>query len=184
MFDVDGLEYFSSGKPLHKDGLNLPIGSIAGTCLEKSEERSQTLYKYVFSTAYPSMAFIGIALTDLPFLCYDLQVRWVFAVWTGFSGLPSTEEMITDVDTEYASWRTLGLSQSHYTHLLSNRQWEYFDQLAANGYSKPPDYVVKKLHDTIYQYKTRKGSEYKSYQFAVTGHSSFLELSEHKSEIV
>ena len=184
MFDLDGLEYFSSGKPLHKDGQILNVGSITGTYSEKNKERPQTLYKHVFNATYPSMAFVGIALTDLPFLCCDLQVRWVFSVWTGFTDLPSAEEMITDSEADYKSWRMLGLSHSHYTHLLSDRKWEYFRELAAKGASKQPECVVKKLHDAIYHYKTTNGKGYKRYQFAVTGYSSFLELSEHKGKVI
>ena len=183
MFDVEGLEYFSC-----KDGQNLITGSVADTCLDKTceiqstKERIQTLYKHVFNAAYPSMAFIGIALTDLPFLCYDLQVRWTFSVWTGFRILPSTEDMITDSDNDYASWRKLGLTELHNSHLLSDRQWEYFHQLAINGATRPPDCVVKKLHNAICYYKANNSEEYKSYQFAVTGHSSFIKLSGHKSK--
>ena len=184
MFDLDGLEYFSSGKPLHKDGQILNVGSIAGSYSEKNKERPQTLYKHVFNATCPSMAFVGIALTDLPFLCCDLQVRWVFSVWTGFTDLPSVGEMIADSDADYKSWRMLGLSHSHYTHLLSDRKWEYLRELAAQGASKPPECVVKKLHDAIYHYKTTNGKGYKRYQFAVTGHSSFLELPEHKGKVI
>ena len=190
MFDVDGLDYFSSGVPLCKDKQNLFDGSIVDTYLDEScgihctKDGLQTLYKHVFNAAFPSMAFIGIAVTDLPFLCYDLQVRWVFSVWTGFISLPSAVAMITDTDADYAAWKILGLSHSHYTHLLSDRQWEYYDQLATEGANRPPDNVVKKLHDATCHYKARNCEGFKSYRFAVTGHSSFVELSEHKSEVV
>ena len=184
MFDLDGLEYFSSGKPLHKDGQILNIGSITSSYLERTEERPQTFYKHLFNASHPSMAFVGIAPTDLPFLCCDLQVRWVFSVWTGFTDLPSVEEMMADSNADYTSWRKLGLSHSHYTHLLSDRKWEYFSELATKGANKPPDCVVRKLYDAIYQYKTTHGKEYKRYQFSITEHSSFLELSEHKSKLI
>lgn len=187
MFDMIGLEYFSSRKPLCKDIQSPTISSITDNYLDRScgikctQERIQTLYEHVFNAAHPSMAFIGTTVTDLPFLCYDLQVRWVFSVWTGFCNLPSTEKMITDSNEDYASWKLLGQSQSHWAHLLSDRQWKYFHLLATKGASKPPDCVVKKLHDTICDYKA-KG--YKTYQFTITGHSSFLELSENKSKLL
>ena len=190
MFDADGLEYFSSGTPLCKDKQNLFNSSIVDTYLDRScgihytKDRIQTLYKHVFNAAHPSMAFIGIAVTDVPFLCYDLQVCWVFSVWTGFISLPLAEAMITDANGDYTSWKILDLSHSHYTHLLLDRQWEYYHQLAAEGANKPPDNVVKKLYDATCHYKAKNSEGYKSYQFAITGHSSYVELSEHKSELV
>ena len=185
MFDVDGLDYFAAGKPL---SYNLVYNSCDVTYLDKNcgvlctNGAIQTLYKHVFNTAYPSMAFIGVAVTDLPFLCYDLQVRWVLSVWTGFISLPSADVMKANTDTDYTSWRALG--QSHYTHLQSERQWEYYHQVAVEGAISKPDSIIKKLRDTTYHYKTIKGEAYKNLQFAVTGHSSFLELTEHKSEFM
>ena len=185
MFDVEGLDYFTAGKPLSHNLVynSCDVSYLDNSCgLHCTNEAIQTLYKHVFNVSYPSMAFIGIAVTDLPFLCYDLQVRWVLSVWTGFISLPSVDVMKANAETDYTSWRDLGLS--HYTHLLLERRWDYYHQLATEGAISMADNIVKKLHDATYHYKTMKGETYKNYQFAVTGHSSFLELTEHKSEYI
>lgn len=185
MFETDGLEYFASGKFM-KNILPGPLTDVS--CLDKSCGVSLTnnnitsLYKHVFNTLYPSMAFVGINLTALPFLYYDLQVRWIFSVWTGMRSLPSTDKMLSSIDEDYLTCLVDRQPISQYIHLLSSRQWDYFNELAKLGASQTMDDVVKKLYDAVYQYKVEDPSGYKKYQISVTGHSSFLQPTENNSE--
>ena len=190
MFDTDGLEYFASGKFMKNNKQNTLPGPITDVgCLDKSCGISVTssnitsLYKHIFNALYPSMAFVGINLTALPFLCYDLQVSWVFSVWTGLRTLPSSDKMLSSTDEDYASWLADELPTSQYTHLLSSRQWDYFNELTKMGASQTVDCVVQKLYNAVYKYKTEDPTGYKNYQLSITGHSSFLQPSEINSKL-
>lgn len=188
MFDTDGLEYFSGKFTINNDHNTLPGPLTDISCLDKScgisitNDTITSLYKHVFNVTYPSMALIGINLTTLPFPYYDLQVSWIFSVWTGLVTLPSTDKMLCSIEEDYTSWLVNGLSTSQYTHLLSTRQWDYFSELTKMGNNQPMDEVVQKLCSTVYQCKVEDPIGYKSCQFSVTGHSSFLQPSENNSE--
>lgn len=189
MFDTDSLDYFASGKFKTTNKQNTLPGPLADiTCLQNSCGISVTngnitsVYKHVFNAVYPSMAFVGINLTALPFPYYDLQARWLFAAWTGLETLPSTDKMLSSIDEDFTSWLVNGLPTSQYTHLLSARQWDYFSELAKMGASQSMDHVVQKLYNAVYQYKVEDPTGYKNFQLSVTGHSSFLQPSENNSK--
>ena len=135
------------------------------------------LYKHVFNAINPSMAFIGVNITVLPFPYFDLQARWVFSVWAGSTKLPSAEEMMAHCDQEWAKQEAAG-TLKRYMHRLASIQWDYYREVALMGANQPLDHVIQELYTTIYQYRAKDLIGYKDYQFAVTGHSSFLLLSD------
>lgn len=190
MFDTDALEYFATGKFTKNNKQNILSGPITDvSCLDKScgislnsSNNIASLYKHVFNVLHPSMAFVGINLTALPFPYYDLQVSWIFSVWTGLRTLPSTDKMSSNIKEDYISWLVDGLPTSQYTHLLSTRQWDYFNELAKMGAHQTMDCVVQKLYNAVNQYKDKDPIGYKNYQLSITGHSSFLQPTENKSK--
>ncbi|EGZ23771.1 hypothetical protein PHYSODRAFT_311009 [Phytophthora sojae] len=85
------------------------------------------VYKQLFAIEDPTAAFIGLPFSNLPFLCFQLQARWVARVFGGSALLPSKEEMYEDF---YAYVGTLkdGVRK---LHQLGARQKDYFTELAA-----------------------------------------------------
>lgn len=181
---ASGVVVFKDGKELSPDGIIMCNGYDFdfpfldnGCGVSVSNRAIYPLYKHVFNAINPSMAFIGVNITVLPFPYFDLQARWVFSVWAGFTKLPSAEEMVAHCDQDWAKQETTGTPR-RYMHRLANKQWDYYREVALMGANQPLDHVIQKLYTTIYQYRASDLISYKDYQFVVTGHSSFLLLSD------
>lgn len=80
------------------------------------------LYKQVFAIEDPSAAFVGLPVRNLPFLCFQLQARWIARVFDGSVALPSKDDMYKDF---HAYLRTLE-EGARKLHELGARQREYF----------------------------------------------------------
>ena len=175
---------FKDGKKLSPDaiimcnGYDFDFPFLDDDCgVSISNRTIYPLYKHVFNAINPSMAFIGVNITVLPFPYFDLQARWVFSVWAGSTKLPSAEEMMAHCDQEWAKQEAAG-TLKRYMHRLASIQWDYYREVALMGANQPLDHVIQELYTTIYQYRAKDLIGYKDYQFAVTGHSSFLLLSD------
>ncbi|ETK89642.1 hypothetical protein F441_06537 [Phytophthora nicotianae CJ01A1] len=85
------------------------------------------VYKQLFAIEDPTAAFVGLPFSNLPFLCFQLQARWIARVFGGSALLPSKEDMYADF---FAYLGTLkdGVRK---LHQLGTRQKDYFTELAA-----------------------------------------------------
>ncbi|EEY69261.1 flavin-binding monooxygenase-like protein [Phytophthora infestans T30-4] len=85
------------------------------------------VYKQLFAIEDPTAAFVGLPFSNLPFLCFQLQARWIARVFGGSAVLPSKEDMYADF---FAYLGTLkdGVRK---LHQLGARQKDYFTYLAA-----------------------------------------------------
>ncbi|KAG7388700.1 Flavin-containing monooxygenase FMO GS-OX1 [Phytophthora pseudosyringae] len=85
------------------------------------------VYKQLFAIEDPTAAFVGLPFSNLPFLCFQLQARWIARVFGGSALLPSKEDMYDDF---FAYLGTLkgGVRK---LHQLGVRQKDYFTELAA-----------------------------------------------------
>jgi len=183
---TSGVVIFKDGRRLSPDaiimcnGYDFSFPFLDDSCgISVSDRMIYPLYKHVFNTTNPSMAFIGVNITVLPFPYFDLQSRWVFSVWAGFRKLPSAEEMVSRCDQDWVKQEAAGVPR-RYAHRLASVQWDYYHELALMGTNQPLDHVIHELYDTIYRYRATDLMGYKDYQFVVTGHSSFLLLSDSK----
>lgn len=80
------------------------------------------IYKQVFAIENPDVAFIGLPFSNLPFLCFELQSRWIARVFHDASLLPSKQEMY---DTYRAQLETLPWPVDS-LHKLGPTQPDYF----------------------------------------------------------
>jgi hypothetical protein len=80
------------------------------------------LYKHLFSIEDPTIAFVGLPFSNLPFLCFELQARWAARVFAGSVLLPSTEHMYAEF---FALVHELD-GQFKYLHKLGAKQKPYF----------------------------------------------------------
>ena len=183
----DGVVLFKDGKTLSPDsiimcnGYDFSFPFLDKTCELTLEERHmRPLYKHVFNALHPSMAFIGINITVLPFPYFDLQSRWVLSVWSGLAKLPSADDMIKDCDTIRLKPKHKKVPKKYY-HQLAAKQWDYYYDVATCGGNSPLNYVIHRLYDTVYDYRAIDLINYKDYQFTITGHSAFLAVSATKT---
>lgn len=181
---TSGVVLFKDGRRLSPDaiimcnGYDFSFPFLDDNCgVSLSDRMIYPLYKHVFNATNPSMAFIGMNITVLPFPYFDLQSRWVFSVWAGFRELPSSEEMVATCDQDWEKQEAAG-TPKRYAHRLASTQWDYYREVALLGANQPMDDVIEKLYTTTYQYRATDLVGYKNYQFITTGHSSFLLLSD------
>jgi hypothetical protein len=80
------------------------------------------VYKQLFAIEDPTAAFIGLPFSNLPFLCFQLQARWIARVFGRSELLPSKEDMYEDF---YAYLGTLK-EGTRKLHQLGVRQKDYF----------------------------------------------------------
>jgi len=177
----DGVVLFKDGKRLSPDsiimcnGYDFSFPFLDETCSLTIDERQvYPLHKHVFNAQQPSMAFIGINITVLPFPCFNLQSQWVFSVWSGLAKLPSTDDMVKECDAVYGKQESNGIPKK-YTHQLAAKQWDYYHDVAICGGNSPLSCFIHKMYDTIYGYRAVDLIGYKDYWFITTGHSSFLD---------
>ncbi|KAK9103174.1 hypothetical protein Sjap_020428 [Stephania japonica] len=97
------------------------------------DNRVGPLYQHVFPPALaPWLSFIGLTWKVIPFLLCELQSKWVAGVLSGRIPLPSEEDMMSSVSTFYSKLEAAGIPK-HYTHNISDYQFEYADWLASQS---------------------------------------------------
>lgn len=84
------------------------------------------LYKHIFAIEDPTVGFVGLPFSNLPFLCFELQVRWAARVFAGVAPLPTKDEMYADL---FAHAEELD-SEFKYLHKLGAKQKAYFTYVA------------------------------------------------------
>ncbi|XP_025115607.1 flavin-containing monooxygenase FMO GS-OX-like 4 isoform X2 [Pomacea canaliculata] len=130
------------------------------------------LYKHLIHTEFPSLFFIGICKTVVPFPLFHFQVKLVQAVLEGAVKLPSKEEMDADTEAEYQKRRSEGLPHRHF-HVLASQQWEYNDEMALMaGCSKLPDWV-RNLDGAVRIMRRKNITQYKNVNFVLLDGESF-----------
>jgi len=183
----DGVILFKDGKTLSPDsiiicnGYSFSFPFLDKTCdLTLGERWISPLYKHVFNAIHPSMAIIGINLGVVAFPNFDLQCRWVLAVWSGFAKLPSTDKMIEACDAEHTQQKSEGV-QKKYAHKLAAKQWDYYHDVASCGGNRTLNHGLRLLCDTGTAYRETHLTDYKSFQYVITGHSTFLSIKDSKT---
>lgn len=81
------------------------------------------LYKQLFAIEDPDVAFIGLPFKNLPFLCFELQAKWIARVFSGTQALPSKQRMYDDF---FAYVRDLPFPVRKLHQLGAEKQREYF----------------------------------------------------------
>ncbi|XP_065915457.1 uncharacterized protein [Dysidea avara] len=182
-----GVVLFKDGKTLSPDsiiicnGYNFSFPFLDKTCdLTLDERWMSPLYKHVFNAVHPSMAFIGINLAVVAFPTFDLQCRWVLSVWSGLSKLPSADKMIEACDAERIQQESNGVPKK-YAHKLAAKQWDYYYDVATSGGNSTLNYGLRLLYDTGTAYRETNLIDYKNFQHIMTGHSTFLSITDSKT---
>ncbi|KAL3667997.1 hypothetical protein V7S43_006871 [Phytophthora oleae] len=117
---------------------------VAADLLQSTTNRNAVapVYKQLFAIEDPTAAFIGLPFSNLPFLCFQLQARWIARVFDGSVLLPSKEDMYEDFFAYLCTLKD-GVRK---LHQLGARQKDYFTELAALSNFK----VGEEIHE-IYE---------------------------------
>ncbi len=87
------------------------------------------LYKELLSLKETSLGLVGLPLQVAPFRLFEVQARYLAAVWSGSLRLPSESERSTWLLEHEGALRRAGLPRRHWLK-HSERQFEYHDMLA------------------------------------------------------
>nr|CCA14754.1 flavinbinding monooxygenaselike protein putative [Albugo laibachii Nc14] len=101
-----------------------------GALMEEAKHRTivAPLYEHLLSIQNANIAFVGLTSKVLPFLCFELQAKWLVAVYKGDLNLPSKSEMIQQLwnqvmqsDSAMRKLHTLGALQRAYLRKLATQ---------------------------------------------------------------
>ena len=154
-------------------GYNYSFPFLAPECnIEVRNDRVTPLYKHVFSTAFPSLSFIGLCLRICPFPQFALQAEWIASVLTGRKVLPGREEMMRDEKEDYEARLNLGIPL-HKMHILGERQWRYNNMLAELAGVAALSPAVHSLYDHVTKMRSEQLSTFRNSNFRLSGNEWF-----------
>lgn len=173
----DGKVYFVNGQERQVDSIIMATGYLysfpflnredSGIRVVEKGKRVTPLYKHTFNSVHPSMAFIGINFSYVPFPYFDYQVRWVLSVWSGDTILPSKEEMFREEEEWYEKRLQQGLPPHKAGHYLGAAQWDMLDAFAKLGGYEVIAPVIGKLYDHVHDEKKENLMGYKSTNYVI-----------------
>lgn len=115
---------------LYCTGYEFCFPFLSNKCSLKIENRQMyPLYKHMIHADYPTIAFIGLPLTIVPFILFDRQIQWFTSILAKASSLPSSDEMKAEIQREKESRKRQGIPDKHF-HVFKDYQWEYNAELA------------------------------------------------------
>jgi len=131
------------------------------------------LYKHFIHTTHPSLCFIGIPVTIVPFPQFYLQVQLFVNALLGEVKLPTKQQMDQDREDE-KRWKVneLGMKEKHF-HKMGDLQWRYNKELAELGHIQPVPQVVEDLYNAVHKRRHMSLVDYKKDSFSITSDNSF-----------
>ncbi|OXU20856.1 hypothetical protein TSAR_007278 [Trichomalopsis sarcophagae] len=89
------------------------------------------LYKHLINIHHPTMCFIGLANTVLPFLFFHVQVQYFLSSLKGVVKLPPRDVMLEQLKSEV-------IPKKKDYHKFDCKQWAYYKELSREGQFEPP----------------------------------------------
>lgn len=139
------------------------------------DRRVAGLYKHTFSALHPSLALIGINVRVLPFPYFELQVKWVLAVWSGARCLPPTAAMLQDEAEALQELVARGVPL-HRAHFLGPAQWAFFHELATLSGAQPLNPVLEQLYTHSANVMARDLQGFKEREYALVSVEDWEEV--------
>lgn len=114
--------------------------------IECEDNFVRPLFKHSLSINRPSLGFIGLPFYVCALQMFDLQARFCLTFMTGRENLPTTDEMLKDLEQDMNGRSARGMKK-HQAHLMGHEQHLYYAELAATAKIKPLQNVISKLHN-------------------------------------
>eukprot|EP00752_Nemacystus_decipiens_P014315 g12734.t1 len=109
---------------------SFPFLEGSGLLSAPVSERVHPLYEQVFHVRYPSLSFIGLPQSIVPFPMFEVQANAVASAVTGRASLPRLAERERWLRDEEESFRERSIDPaSRGVHVLGGRQWAYLRRL-------------------------------------------------------
>ena len=111
-------------------------GDYEGEALFTTNGRKvQGLYEHLFSATDPSLSFVGLPFSIVPFPFFYVQALWIASTINGDSVLPPLEERLAWVDAHEMDLRERNMNSDSKYHYLGDKQWEYNRRVAGYAFS-------------------------------------------------
>ncbi|CAM9184592.1 unnamed protein product [Choristocarpus tenellus] len=92
------------------------------------------LYKQIFHTRHPSLGFIGLPQSVVPFPLFEMQAQLFAAVVSGTAQLPDRAGRERWSQEELGRLQARGVTGGRATHVLGSLQWAYCEDLAVHAW--------------------------------------------------
>lgn len=97
--------------------------------INKNHPQYSTFFKQNKTTIPPSIAFVGLPISIVPFPLFDHQVQFICNIWSGKGKLPSISQMIQIMRNDCKKLDELKIPQYH---VLLRGQHSYHKELASH----------------------------------------------------
>lgn len=140
--------------------------------IRTDDNHVEPIYKQLVHIDMPNLFFIGIPGIVIPFPLFHIQAQYILGILEGGIKLPSPKEMLEDSEREKKALLEQGIPLRHISK-MKERQWAYYDELAAAAKipSFPP--VIKKIYDHTNGIRKSDFTTYKSHQYRIVDSENF-----------
>lgn len=140
--------------------------------LRTEENHVEPIYKQLIYTDIKNLFFMGLPGIVVPFPMFHIQAQYILRILDGRVKLPSPEEMRLDFMREKKMLMDQGIPERHIIK-MKDRQWAYYDEIAAaaNIPSFPP--VIKKIYDYTNHVRELNFGTYKNFQYRIIDKENF-----------
>ena len=183
-FLSDGHIELASGGKIPADGVLLCTGYnysfpfLKKECgVEVTNQRVKPLYKHCVHVDYPSMFFIGLPFSLVPFTTFHFQVEFCSNVLSPRNDfvLPSVEDMLADAESDLQKRSAIGWPARHF-HKMAGLQFAYYDDLADLCGVPHLDPVYRALYECACKWRAYDVSQSKLRKFRIVNVNTFLDV--------
>ncbi|XP_019701036.1 flavin-containing monooxygenase FMO GS-OX3 isoform X2 [Harpegnathos saltator] len=140
--------------------------------MRTDDNHVEPIYKYLVHMDYTNLFLMGLPALVIPFPMFHLEAQYILGVLEGRIQLPSSQQMREKYESEKKSLIDQGIPIRH-IYKLKDRQWAYYDEIAAavNVPTFPP--LVRKINDHVTKMRDTNITEYKSYKYRIIDSETF-----------
>ncbi|XP_011631925.1 flavin-containing monooxygenase FMO GS-OX-like 3 isoform X2 [Pogonomyrmex barbatus] len=140
--------------------------------IRTDDDHVEPIYKHLVHMDYTNLFFMGLPAHVIPFPMFHIQSKYILGILENRIKLPSPQQMREEYEIEKKSLLNQGIPLRH-INKLKDRQWAYYDEIAAaaNVSGFPP--VVKKVIDHVLQMRDIDFTTYKNYQYRIIDNENF-----------
>lgn len=141
--------------------------------MRTDDNHVEPIYKHLIHMDYPNLFVMGLPGIVIPFPMFHLQAQYILGILEGQIKLPSTKQMYEEYEMEKKALLDRGIPLRHIVK-LKERQWAYYDEIAAAA--KIPSFrpVIKKIYDHSNEMRENDFTTYKNYQYRIIDDENFV----------
>ncbi|XP_078046172.1 uncharacterized protein LOC144474783 isoform X1 [Augochlora pura] len=141
--------------------------------MRTDDNHVEPIYKHLVHMDYQNLFVMGLPGIVIPFPMFHLQAQYILAILEGHIRLPSPEQMRVEYEAEKTALLNQGIPLRHIAK-LKERQWAYYDEIAAsvNVPSLPP--VIRKIYDHCNLMREKDFTTYKKLQYRIVDDENFV----------